>query len=331
MGFRSTIWTLVVGGDIMLNAITPGAKVFEGVKEPFQDATIAYANLEIPLTDARITTTRKTAAEVKNRTQFILKAKPAHADFLRSVGFDALSLANNHAMDYRESGLQQMLGMLDKREILGFGAGSNWEAARRVASIQVKESPSVGFISFLAFNGAAALRKCTPATKTGAGIATLTITGVAEKQARATIRNIVSKGKESCDFLVVCLHWGTERQSQPTSQQVRMGRMFIDEGADVVLGAHPHVLQPGELYKGKPIIYSLGNLISPRPAETALYRLTFEGTKLTESEILPARITGGTVKLHQKEPKKLAVKAAKIAQLTLAKNHKSKFSGPLLK
>ncbi|MEQ1934594.1 MAG: CapA family protein, partial [Fimbriimonadaceae bacterium] len=296
MGFRETIWTLVVGGDIMLNAISPSAKVFEGVAKPFQDATIAYANLEIPLTDAKAPTTRKTATEVKNRTQFILKAQPRHVDFLSAVGFDAFSLANNHAMDYRASGLNQMLGLLEKKEIVGFGAGSNWEAARQCATLQVKDGPKVGLISFLGFNGASALRKCWPATTNSPGIATLTITGVSDKQARKTIKAIVSKAKADCEFLVVCLHWGTERQTQPTINQVRMGRMFIDEGADVILGAHPHVLQPGELYKGKPIIYSLGNLISPRPAQTALYRLTFEGVQMSSAEILPAGISGGKVK-----------------------------------
>ncbi|MEQ1822465.1 MAG: CapA family protein [Fimbriimonadaceae bacterium] len=330
MKFGAAFWTLVVGGDIMLNAINPNAKVFEGVKAPFHEATIAYANLEIPLTDTRTPTVRKSASEVKARTQFILKAKPGHAPFLTDAGFDVLSLANNHAMDYRESGLEQMLRLLDEQEILGFGAGANWEAARRVASIQIPDGPNVGFISFLAFNGAPAMRKCTPATTVSAGIATLTITGLPDKKARALVSGVVDGAKEKCGFLVVCLHWGTERQTQPTANQVRLGRMFIDEGADVVLGSHPHVLQPGELYKGKPIIYSLGNLISPMPAKTALYRFSFEGPTVTKSEILPARISGARVKLEEGKSRDASVLRAQKAQQLLQKAHPHKSSAKLI-
>jgi poly-gamma-glutamate capsule biosynthesis protein CapA/YwtB (metallophosphatase superfamily) len=78
---------------------------------------------------------------------------------------------------------------------------------------------------------------------------------------------------------------------------VLLGRALVDAGADVVWGNHPHVLQGAEIYNGKPILYSCGNMISPLPGSTALFRLTFEEKKLQSIEVLPASISGGRVAL----------------------------------
>jgi hypothetical protein len=98
-------WTLAVGGDVMLNSVTPSAKTFGGVAGLFRSADVAYANLEIPLTRSGKATPRKSAAARAARTQFVLRADPGHARWLDDAGFDALSLGNNHAMDYGPAGL----------------------------------------------------------------------------------------------------------------------------------------------------------------------------------------------------------------------------------
>lgn len=297
----ATEWTLVAGGDLMLNQVNPSPKVFASIAPVVSGADIAYANLEIPLTDKTVATSRKTAAEVRARTQYILKANPKHGAHLDKAGFDVFSLGNNHALDYREAGLKQQLGILQDLEIDYCGAGRNWTEARRTAVLEAG-GLKIGFISFLSFNNPSSMRKCTSATATEAGVASLTITGVSDEKAKPMIRSIVARAKKECDLLVVCLHWGIEKQTLPAANQVRLGRMFIDQGADMVLGAHPHVLQPGELYRGKPIVYSLGNLVSPRPASTALYRFNFEGETLKSVDYFPASIGGGRVTLKSAIP-----------------------------
>lgn len=323
----STSWTLVLGGDVMLNGIKPSADVFKGIAPVVKSADLAYANLEIPLTNVGSRTSRKSAEEIAARHQFVLRADPGHAKHFAAAGFDTVSLGNNHALDYGPAGLADFIRRLDKERITWFGAGRNWREARR---LQVHEVGGirVGFLSFLSFNTVEAMRKCTPATGKAAGVATLTITGLPDKKAIPIVKAIVDSAKRECDLLAVALHWGIEKQTQPAPNQVRLGRMFIDQGADLVIGAHPHVLQPSELYKGKPILYSLGNLISPRGGATALYRLRFEGAELRGVDYFPAKIFGGKVALTGKKPSR--PKAALSAEKTLLKRYPSKQSKGLL-
>lgn len=286
-------WTLVAGGDIMFYGISPKTESLKAVAPVFRGADVAYANLEIPLTTSKKATSFKTAKEVKARTQFILKADPKHLPHLTSCGFDLLSLANNHGMDFGWVGLQQTMGLLDKAKMAHSGGGENAAAAEGVA---VKTLPSgfrVGMISALAFVGSGALNKCGPATARSPGIAVFRFEGALNKTAKAELKRRISLAKKSCDFLIVAPHWGIERETRPRAWQVQLGRGLIDAGADAVLGAHPHVLQGREIYKGKPILYSMGNLISPLPAATALYTLKFQGNKLVDWDLRPMRNRGG--------------------------------------
>ena len=97
----------------------------------------------------------------------------------------------------------------------------------------------------------------------------------------------IQKAEESCDFTVVYVHWGIEKNTQPEEYQKTLARQYIDAGADAVIGAHPHVLQGIEFYQGKPIFYSLGNFIFSNGAyETMLVELTVGGTE-TEIRLIP--------------------------------------------
>ena len=89
--------------------------------------------------------------------------------------------------------------------------------------------------------------------------------GTLDGKATERIGELVASGTKGGAFLAVALHWGNEKETLPTPYQVALGRAFVDAGADLVLGHHPHVLQGAEIYRGKPIFHSLGNLVSPRP------------------------------------------------------------------
>ncbi|MEI8283126.1 MAG: CapA family protein [Armatimonadota bacterium] len=110
------------------------------------------------------------------------------------------------------------------------------------------------------------------------------------------MKKIVDRARSQADMVVVALHWGVERQPFPAAYQVSLGRLFVDAGADVVIGAHPHVLQPAELYKDKPIIYSLGNFVNPGGGSSAMYKLTFEKTSFRSAMIIPTTYSGGRAK-----------------------------------
>lgn len=293
----SSTWTLVCGGDLMFNGIRPGQAPLSGVASVMREADLAVANLEIPLCTTKERTSRKTKADLKAKRQFVLTASTAHGSSLAEAGIDLVSLANNHAMDAGATGLREMQATLDALRIGYAGAGGNLEEAERVRVVRLPSGVRVGFASYLAFMGSGALWTCTPAAASGAGVATLSLGGRVGPQAQARIRQIVESARRSCDVLLVALHWGIERQSKPTDYQLALGRAFAEAGADVVMGSHPHVLQGFETVRGRLVLYSMGNLVSPRPGSSALYRLKFDGDRFKELEILPVEIKGGKAKL----------------------------------
>lgn len=301
-------WTLVAGGDIMFYSIGAKTAPLKEVAATFQRADIAYANLEIPITSSQTPTRRKTAEEIKAKHQFILKADPGHIANLKGT-FDFLSLANNHVMDYGTKGLNETIALLNKAKIQHAGAGNTIKEAVQPTVKTLPNGIRVGMISYLAFVSSGGLWKCTPATAKTPGLAGLDL-GANPKHDR--VKAIVQAAKKKCDVLLVALHWGIERQSKPTKYQIDLGRNFINAGADVVLGAHPHRLQGREIYKGKPILYSMGNLISPLPAASAIYTLRFDGTSFKSWDLRPMRNSGGKAKWYsrQEEP---AVKRQIIA------------------
>ena len=286
-------WTLTLGGDVMLNGIKSGSQPFAKVARLFQHADVTIVNLEIPLTKAKTVTLRKTKREVKARLQFILRADPAHAVYLKKCGIDAVSLGTNHAADFRFKGIAEMTAALDKARIGHSGAGLDRPSSMEPCIVKARDGTRVALISFATFVGKKALWHITPATADSAGVATLNHFGVIDPGARKEIAGIVAHARRNADVLVVALHGGIERTPVPTSYQVAVARAFVDAGADVVAGTHPHVLQGAERYRGHPIFYSLGNLVSPLPSTTALIHLKFQGAAPVRFAITPCRIKGG--------------------------------------
>lgn len=283
--------TVVLGGDIMLNQISVKLKPLSALKPLFDSGDVGIANLEIPLTDSRKATPYKSAAELKARTQYILKADPEHILGIKGAGIDLVSLANNHVMDYGNEGLNQMIGLLTKHNILYTGAGPTISEAKEVIS-----KDNVALLSALAFMNTGSMTKLGPATDKRAGLHALIFNASINKNTRAYLKNWIGGQRDGNEIMIVALHWGIEKQTVPTPYQVNLARACIDAGADVVWGHHPHVLQGAELYKGKPILYSMGNLISKKEGPTGLVRIYFEDSKFKSFRFLPLSIAGGRVK-----------------------------------
>ena len=112
------------------------------------------------------------------------------------------------------------------------------------------------------------------------------------------IREDILKAREQVDLLAVSLHWGIEDSFKITPEQVEFARKLIDDGADVILGHHPHQFQGMEVYKGKPIFYSLGNFLfdqnDPENMESFIVDMKFKGRVLTELSAIPVRILNKT-------------------------------------
>lgn len=205
-------------------------------------ARIAFGNLESPLTKRA----KRIPTKGPRGGSIYLKGNPDYAFILTEAGFDVLSLANNHIMDYGEQGLSDTIYYLEQEGIKHAGAGPNLAAALEPADIDVD-----GYVvRFLAFNGVEPREYYAGGAK--AGTAPLDV---------GMIVSAIGRAKREANLVVVSLHWGGESMAYPSSEQKRLAHKFVDAGADVVVGHHPHVIQGVESYEGAVIAYSLGNFL----------------------------------------------------------------------
>jgi poly-gamma-glutamate synthesis protein (capsule biosynthesis protein) len=178
--------------------------------------------------------------------EFTFEAAPIGFERLQSAGFDVVSVANNHSGDYGQQAFMDMLYHLPAYSITPLGGGADLARAHTPV-IRTVHSTTVGFLAYCQIEPSSFA-----ATATTPGHAWLDPTLM-----RADIAALRSR----VDYIIVFTHWGIEYQTVQDVDQEAMAHIAIDAGADLVVGAHPHVRQPTELYLGKPIIYSLGNFV----------------------------------------------------------------------
>lgn len=297
-------------GDLMLNGLTPDAKAFQSLRLDLAMPDVTFGNLETPPTKVGKPTAAKSAHDVAARRQYVLRADPDWIPILDAASFDILSLANNHAMDYGADGLLDAMAAISRAGMKAVGSGGNLPEASRPAFVDINGT-KVALLAFLAFRGEGALAACGPASASRAGVNTLRGGGSGVTAAvRSKLRASISEAKRTARLVLVSYHWGLERQRTPTDYQMALAKATIDAGADGVIGHHPHVLQPYAIYRGKPILYSLGNFTAPKHTgslgETVVFEMRYRGQTLTCMRVIPARIRGGT-------PDKLIGREAQVA------------------
>ena len=233
-------------GDIMLarglgEAIRSGDYPFAAVQHLLNRADLTIGNLESALGEGG-------QAETKGYT---FQAPPEAAETLAHAGFDVLSLANNHAMDYGTQNLLQALELLKAQGVLGVGAGSDDSQANAPLFIEVG-TLNIAFLSFV--DVPVEVRGFdTRVWNAGTGKA-----GVAWADPQR-MRTGIESARASADLVIVLLHSGYEYISEPSPPQQLAARLAIDSGADLVIGHHAHVLQGIEYYGDGVIVYGLGN------------------------------------------------------------------------
>lgn len=198
------------------------------------------------LTIANFEGTLTDSDEREDKT-FAFKAPASYASVLSGSSVEAVNTANNHSHDYGDQGFDDTLAALDDAGIVHFGYDET--AVMDIKGIKV------GMV----------------------GIYELYDHLDREQQLKDNIAKVQADGAQ---LIVVIFHWGNETETVPDSNQTTLGRMAIDLGADLVCGHHPHVLQGIETYKGKNIVYSLGNFCfggnsSPSDMDTMIYQQTF--------------------------------------------------------
>lgn len=235
--------SLVAVGDICLAHNVEKAMAARGRGYPFaamkpvlRSADVAFGNLECCLATV--------GSPVPKRYNF--RGHPRGALALSEAGLRVVSLANNHSLDYGKAALAETVERLLAANVVPVGGGRTLAEARALRIVRVRDV-RIGFLAFLGlFPSVVPLRAGEP----GVDMADL-----------PRLRRDVAAARRKVDLLIVSMHAGVEQARTPSSRQREIARAAIDAGADLVLGHHPHVVQPLERYRGKIIAYSLGNFV----------------------------------------------------------------------
>lgn len=238
------------------------------LQEEFHEADIAMVNQEFAFT------TRGTKAKDK---QYTFRVDPKNVQVFKDMQIDIVALANNHTMDFGIEGLTDSFEALKSAGIKYAGAGNNLSEARNINYFDVNDKK----IAYLAAS------RVIPepgwnAYKNKAGMLTT--------YDPAFLLEDIKTAESQSDFVIVYVHWGVERQESPLEYQRNLAKQYIDAGADLVIGSHPHVLQGIEYYNGKPIIYSLGNFMFYSSInQTAVLKVSLNEENEAQVRLLPGK------------------------------------------
>ncbi|HVP59678.1 MAG TPA: CapA family protein [Myxococcaceae bacterium] len=288
--------TLLAGGDVTLGAhyeewvdglrsksqSGPGVDGwgFSEVKPLFAGADLVVVNLECPFTT-------RGAPIPKN---FNFRARPSTVQVLVDAGVRAVTLANNHLMDYGPDGVADTLATLDAAGIAHFGAGRTLAEARKPAIVEVG-GLKIAFLGYLILGAAHPEPAVVWATETSAGVAGHPSDWtVVEKM----VREDVTAARKEADLVIPFFHWGREGSKGPDAYQVALAKAAVESGAAAVLGAHPHVLHGMERMGQVPVFYSLGNFVfggnwNPRDKDSVLVKARFDRSGYLGSELFPLK------------------------------------------
>ncbi len=299
---------LIIGGDINFRGQSGmNRKLGEGILSELlpslESVQLRIANLESPLADLA-----KHAPIAKSGPNHMYA--PENVAFLDAMRLDLAILANNHIGDYGDGALLETVEHLDAHKIAHIGAGRSLAEAYAPYIVE-RDGLRLGILA---------------TCENEFGVATETTPGSAGYEPRRLYRKL-RELRGRVDFLIVIFHGGNEFCPIPSPETVERYRMLCDFGADSVVAMHTHCPQGWEIYDGKPIIYSLGNLLfrsgSPRDASDSwhygyLARLTLERGKPVRFEPIPYRFTPEADKIHVFEGEERAKMLAyldKISQI----------------
>lgn len=233
---------LVFVGDIMLDdgpgrALAAGRDPLAAFESILARADYRIGNLECPVATG--------GAPLENKI-YSFRAHPRALTAVKGR-FDAMALSNNHSGDYGQEGFIETLRNLEAAGIRYFGGGRNLAEAHAPLWVEHKGLR----IAVLGYNE----------FKPRSFEAGASRPGIAWSEDSQVLSDIRAARKAGADLVIPFMHWGWEREPEPSARQRRLARRMIDAGAAAVVGGHPHVTQGAEIYRGRPIVYSLGNFV----------------------------------------------------------------------
>ncbi len=280
--------SIVFVGDVMLDD-GPGRVITRGV-DPFGPFSRHIDNADLRVANLECVVARGGSAMADKPWTF-----RAHPRVLAPLAkhFDAVSLANNHSGDYGPKAFAEMLGHLARRGVMFFGGGHDLAEAHRPRIIERRglRIALLGYDEF--FPRSFEAQPDTP--------------GVAWSEDDQVRADIARARREGADIVIPFMHWGWEHELTAAARQRTLARLMIDAGADAVVGGHPHVVQDVELYRDRPIVYSLGNFVfdgfsDPVNNTGWLLRLEADHNGIRKATVVVARIDRRGVPHPTKRP-----------------------------
>ncbi|MFH1183062.1 MAG: CapA family protein [Candidatus Moraniibacteriota bacterium] len=202
--------------------------IFSGVKNLLTGSDLVVANLEGPLTDYKSVSVN---TKVDEKNNLIFTFDPSLATTLAELNIKLVNIGNNHILNFSPAGAEQTKAYLLAAGVNFFGDTGATEKKYWVKEINGRK---IGFVNY----------------------------NFSVKGSTQNALGDIQLAKQEADLVVVCPHWGTEYKTGGPGAAVRsLAHQFVDTGADLVIGTHPHVIQSSEVYQGKKIYYSLGNFI----------------------------------------------------------------------
>ena len=269
---------VIAVGDIMLDGTARPVLgengydyPFAQVKRYFAGAQVVFGNLEGPLTEHGTPEQDKT---------YVFHSPPQKVSrALKDAGFNVVSLANNHTLDYGAEGLRETMEALDAAGIAHAGAGATLSQARQPVIVQAGGKR----IAILAYSLTLPETFYAEANKAGTAFGH-----------EAYVRRDIAAARRQADIVLVSFHWGQEGKTALRDYQVQLGHAAIDAGAAAVIGHHPHILQAVEHYKDGVILYSLGNFTfgsySKDAKVSAVAELIFDGNRVQTLRLHPINV-----------------------------------------
>ena len=235
--------SLIFVGDIMV-AETPGELIARG-EDPFQPFAALLSSHDVRIGNLECVVATTGTAEEKPYT---FRADPRTLPVLKRH-FDAVSLANNHSGDFGKAAFAEQLALMDTAGLPYFGGGRDATAAHAPWIVE-RNGVRIALLGYVEFKP-----RSFEADASRPGVAW-------SGEDDDVIEDIIAARRvHRADIVIPFMHWGWEDEPDPSPRLRAFARRMIDAGADMVVGGHPHVTQGAEYYRGKPIIYSLGNFL----------------------------------------------------------------------
>ena len=210
--------------------------------------------------------------------KFTFRAKPETVSFLLDQGADIVSLANNHAYDHGPDALLDTFDTLNEAGIPYVGAGHNIDEAEKPVYF-IAGGMKIAFVSATQIE-----RSLPPDTKE----ATETEPGVLRTLEPERFLSVIRKAEDNSDFVIVYVHWGSENVNKYEAAQTELAKAYVEAGADLIIGDHPHVLQGIEYINDTPVFYSLGNYwFSSKTLDNCLVEAVIKDKSIETLQFIP--------------------------------------------